>query len=157
MCRTQQLTLDHLIFHSSAKHYKYLHIFQIKMLVYNSVGIVYRYCNIYWNGSNFSISILMLELLISGVLNIWYTSRLIIHVNDNDRKYKHIVNYYLDFNENYNDDENIVGKLHKTITWLDCYCSMRIYVAWFTHWTSSQNINKRKSFLKSHQNINILQ
>ena len=30
-----------------------------------------------------------------------------------DRKYKHIVNYYLDFNENYNDGENNVNKLPK--------------------------------------------
>ena len=52
---------------------------------------------------------LMLELFISGVANIWYTCILII--NENDRKYKHIVNYYLDFNENYNDDENNVGNL----------------------------------------------
>ena len=36
----------------------------------SSVGIVYRYCNIYRNGSNLLISILMPELLISGVLNI---------------------------------------------------------------------------------------
>ena len=86
-----------------------------------SVGIVYRYCNIYQNGFKFSISILMLELLISGVLNIWYTRSLII--NDNDRKYKHIVDYYLNFNERYNNDENNVShkNSHKTIAWLGCY------------------------------------
>ena len=32
-------------------------------------------------------------------------------MNENDRKYKDIVNYYLNFNTNYNDDENTVGKL----------------------------------------------
>ena len=31
-------------------------------------------------------------------------------MNENDRKYKFIVNYYLHFNESYNDDENNVGK-----------------------------------------------
>ena len=66
----------------------------------------------------------MLELLISRVLNILYTCRLII--NENDRKYKHIVKYYLDFSENFKDDENNVGKLCKMITRLHCYDSMRM-------------------------------
>ena len=66
----------------------------------------------------------MLELLVSRLLNFLYTCRLIM--NENEKKYKHIVNYYLDFNENCSDDENNVGKLHKTVTRLDCYYSMRM-------------------------------
>ena len=73
-----------------------------------SVGIVYRYCNVYWNGSKFSILILMLQLSISGILNIWYMC--IPITNENDIKCKFIVNYYLNFNESYNDDENNVPK-----------------------------------------------
>ena len=55
----------------------------------------------------------MLQLSISGILNISYTSIPII--KENDRKYKFIVNYYLNFSESY-DDENKSPYFHKTIT-----------------------------------------
>ena len=46
-------------------------------------------------------------------------------MNDNDRKYKYILDYYLNFNKSYNDGENNAGKnSHKMITWLDCCCWM---------------------------------